>query len=104
MKLSKLQLGRKSQKDEGPKSSEEFASNRMLYHKTVKDVRGKKAGQTNRIRDKNGKLLIKGEEVIQIWIEYFEEEMASGGGEEADFMLGKERGGRRVKGGEKSNR
>lgn len=45
------------------KLRDNFVSNRKLYHKPVKDVRGEKGGQARRIRDKDGTLLTKDEEV-----------------------------------------
>lgn len=66
---------KKEDEELGGKLSRDFIENRKLYHRMVKKIRGGEKSQCARVRDVEGNLLVKQEEVETRWKEYFEELM-----------------------------
>jgi len=56
----------------GERLNESFKENSKMFWKELKRVRKGETGSEGRVKDENGKLLVKGEEVRKRWAEYFE--------------------------------
>ena len=68
----------KKEKDEelGRKLSRDFVTNRKLYHKEVKKIRGQQGSDCSKIKSVDGRLLDEKEEVLERWKQYFENLMS----------------------------
>ena len=90
----------KKKKDEelGRKLSNDFVSNRKLYHREIKKIRGEQDNIRSKIRDKDGSVLENEKEVLGRWKEYFSNLMNPREDREAKISCwGMVQGGGRIK-------
>ena len=77
----------KKERDEelGVKLSRDFVSNRKLYHREIRRIRGQQSSNCNRIKDENDRLLERKEEVLGRWRDYFKNLMNAGDDRNAEI-------------------
>lgn len=71
IKMMVREAKKKKDEDLGKKLSSEFATNRKLYHKEIKRIRGEQDNNCSKTRDKDGRVLESEKEVLGRWKEYF---------------------------------
>jgi len=64
---------KKADEDWGRRMGRNFEEKRKVFWKEVKRIRKEESGREEKVKDKNGKLLVCGNEVKKRWAEYFEE-------------------------------
>ena len=67
------------------KLSRDFVSNRKLYHREIRRIRGQQGSNCNRIKDENDRLLERKEEVLGRWRDYFKNLMNAGDNRNAEI-------------------
>ena len=71
VKMMVKEANKKKDEELGRKLSGDFVTNRKLYHKEIKKLRGDKDNNHSKIRDRDGRVLENDKSVLGRWREYF---------------------------------